>query len=97
MPDWCTDREKTIKGLENLRDICKAKSDMSVGEGKIVWAGYAKDADDAIAILKEQEAVKIEVKKINGNGRGGRCPNCLIRLHLHPQVYGIQLKKRSMY
>lgn len=32
-------------------------------------------------LLKEQEAVKIEVKKINGSGRCGRCPNCLIELN----------------
>lgn len=55
MSDWFVGIEKTINGLENLREICKAKSDMSVGKGKILWAGYAKDAEDAIALLKEHE------------------------------------------
>ena len=49
------DREKVIKGLESLRDICNAKSNMAIGEGKIAWAGYANTADDAISLLKEQE------------------------------------------
>ena len=50
------DREKVIKGLESLRDICNAKSNMAIGKGKIAWAGYANAAYDAITILKEQEA-----------------------------------------
>jgi len=49
------DMEKVIKGLEILRDICNAKSNMAIGNGKIAWAGYANTADDAIALLKEQE------------------------------------------
>ena len=49
------DREKVIKELENLRDICNAKSNMAVGNGKVAWAGYANTADDALALLKEQE------------------------------------------
>lgn len=50
------DIEKVIKQLESLRDICNAKSNMAIGNGKIAWAGYANTADDAIAMLKEQEA-----------------------------------------
>ena len=49
------DREKIIKELESLRDICNAKSNMAIGNGKIAWAGYANTADDAIALLKEQQ------------------------------------------
>jgi hypothetical protein len=37
--------------------------------------------EDALELLKEQEAVKIEVKKINNSGRCGRCPNCLMELN----------------
>lgn len=48
--------EKVIKELESLRDICNAKSDMSIGKGKIAWAGYANTVIDAIGLLKEQEA-----------------------------------------
>ena len=32
-------------------------------------------------LLKEQEAVKIDVKKINNSGKCGRCPNCLMELN----------------
>ena len=49
-------REKVIRELESLRDICNAKSNMAFGKGKIAWAGYANAADDAISMLKEQEA-----------------------------------------
>ena len=52
------DREKVIKELESLRDICNAKSNMAIGNGKVAWAGYANTAEDAIAMLKEQEAVE---------------------------------------
>jgi len=52
------DRENVIKGLESLRDICNAKSNMAIGKGKIAWAGYANTADAALVLLKEQEAVK---------------------------------------
>lgn len=50
------DIEKVIKELESLRDICNARSDMSIGKGKIAWAGYANTVIDAIDLLKEQEA-----------------------------------------
>ena len=49
------DKEKTTKELESLRDICNAKSYIAVGEGRVMWAGYANAAADAIALLKEQE------------------------------------------
>lgn len=49
-------RQKVIKGLESLRDICNAKSNMAIGKGKVAWAGYANTAEDAITLLKEQEA-----------------------------------------
>lgn len=49
------DSKKVIKELENLRDICNAKSNIAIGKGKVAWAGYANTADDAIAILKEQQ------------------------------------------
>lgn len=49
------DREKVVKELESLRDICNAKSNMAIGKGKVAWAGYANTADDALVLLKEQE------------------------------------------
>ena len=50
------DMEKVVKGLEGLRDICNAKSNMAIGKGKIAWAGHANAVDDALALLKEQES-----------------------------------------
>ena len=49
------DREKAVKELESLLDICNAKSNMAIGKGKIAWAGYANAVNDALALLKEQE------------------------------------------
>ena len=57
------DREKVIEELESLRDICNAKSNMAVGNGKIAWAGYANAADDAISMLKKQEPKQITLHK----------------------------------
>ena len=66
------DKEKIIKGLESLRDICNAKSNMAVGNGKVAWAGYANTADDAITILKEQDdkirQLRLALQILNGNG-----------------------------
>ena len=57
------DREKVIKGLETILDISNAKSDMAIGKGKIVWAGFANDVADAISLLKEQAAVEPTFKQ----------------------------------
>lgn len=58
------DREKVCKELESLRDICNAKSNMAIGKGKVAWAGYANTADDAIALLKEQEAQVMTLEEV---------------------------------
>lgn len=57
------DKEKVIKELEILRDICNAKSNMVIGNGKIAWAGYANSADDALSLLKAQEPIEPKVTK----------------------------------
>ena len=71
------DLEKVIKGLESLRDICNAKSNIAIGKGKVAWAGYANTADDAIAMLKEKES---EAKWIYGEDKTGvdgwNCSEC---------------------
>lgn len=51
------DMEKVIKELESLRDICNAKSNMAIGNGKVAWAGYANAADDELNLLKEQDSL----------------------------------------
>jgi len=50
------DRERVIQELESLRDICNARSNMAIGKGKVAWAVYANTVEDAIDMLKEQEA-----------------------------------------
>ena len=59
------DREKIIKGLESLRNICNAKSDMAIGKGKVAWAGYANTAGDALALLKAQEPRVLTLEEVN--------------------------------
>ncbi len=52
------DREKVLKGMETLRDVCNAKADMAIGEGRTAWAGYASVVHLALALLREQETVE---------------------------------------
>ena len=69
------DLEKVIKGL---RDI-----DMFIA-GRLGYEqakNFLHTIDETVVLLKEKDAVKIEVKKINNSGRCGRCPNCLMELN----------------
>lgn len=53
------DREKTIKGLADISEYVRAKADIAgIGKGKEVFDSYYRAAEDAIALLKDQEAVK---------------------------------------
>ena len=49
--------EEIIKRLESIRDICNARSDMFVGDAKIVWAGYGKTVSDAIELIENQKRI----------------------------------------
>ena len=69
------DREKVIKGLESLRDICNSKSNMAMGKGRVAWAGYANTADDALILLKEQEPVKPD-SFMDGRVQRFACKKC---------------------
>ena len=69
------DKEETIGVLESLQAVCNAKADMSIGKGKILWAGYGKAVGDAIVVLKEQKA-----KPMIENERGWNCPSCGMNL-----------------
>ena len=40
---------------------------MAIGNGKIAWAGYANTADDAIALLKEQQKLIDEITQRKAN------------------------------
>lgn len=79
------DRKKVIKGLEccSMRNgTCKyAQEPICPYVESCRAKDYSALKRDALELLKEQEAVKIEVKKINGSGRCGRCPNCLMELN----------------
>ena len=57
------DREKVIKGLESLRDICNARSNIFVGDARIIWAGYGKTASDAIDLIESQERIYLALEK----------------------------------
>mgnify|MGYP007057691447 CR=1 FL=1 len=57
------DREKVINGLESLRDICNARSNLFVGDSRIIWAGYGKLASDAIDIIESQERIYLALEK----------------------------------
>ena len=82
--DGMVDRKNVIKGLET----CSQKTVLYVC-GQCPYNNDDIDTydctqaltEDALSLLKEQEAVKIEVKKINDSGRCGRCPNCLMELN----------------
>lgn len=78
---WNENKEETIGILESLQAVCNAKADMSIGKGKILWAGYGKATSNAIIMLKEQEPIMIKTVMINGSGRNGRCQNCLMMLN----------------
>ena len=75
------DKEKVIKRLEEAETMLAQAVDRG-GEMSVIGAFKCLNrVKDALVLLKEQEAVKIEVKKINNSGRCGRCPNCLIELN----------------
>lgn len=57
------DREKVIKGLESLRDICNARSNIFVGEARIIWAGYGRTVSDAIDLIESQERIYLALEK----------------------------------
>lgn len=92
------DREKVIKGLESLRDICNAKSNMAIGKGKIAWAGYANTADAALVLLKEQEAVEPILKREGRNKYYNYyvCPCCDEEV-VHDQNYCSECGAKFMW
>lgn len=84
------DREKVIKGLESLRGICIAKSDMAIGEGRTAWAGYASVVHLALDLLREQEPVKPKTSEWLEDSDPGQeygttwaCAECGCSIHEH--------------
>jgi len=59
-----TDREKVIKGLADISEYARAKADIAgIGKGKEVFDSYYRAAEDAIALLREQEPVQFKVTR----------------------------------
>ena len=53
------DRENVIKGLAEISEYARAKADIAgIGKGKEVFDGWYRAAEDALALLREQEPVK---------------------------------------
>ena len=55
--------------------------DWQIGQDVTVYFPDTMMEHAKCELLKEQKAIKIEVKKINNSGRCGRCPNCLMELN----------------
>ena len=92
MIDRKTVRDKVVKELESLRGICNAKSNMAIGNGKVAWAGYANVADDALALLKDQEPLPVSEGKLNECTCGHE-----INRYWHPKFCGFCGKELIWY
>ena len=68
------DREKVIKGLEQCKEGSSCDGcQYDINSSKCIFLLHA----DALALLKEQEAVTIKKTKEHGFGvYGGICPKC---------------------
>lgn len=68
--------------LDALELLKEQKAQEQCLKTKCIICPHCDNCDvDENGLLKEQKAVKIEVKKINDSGRCGRCPNCLMELN----------------
>lgn len=56
------DMADVVKRLESLRDICNARSNIFVGDARIIWAGYGKTASDAIALIENQKRMYLALE-----------------------------------
>ena len=90
------DREKVIKGLECCRECTKddlSHSDEPCEECPYLVNGNACSPwelfDDALALLKEQEAMKVRYTAMGGL-RYGACPKCDSRIDnlVNPKACG---------
>ena len=56
------DREKAIKGLKEIAEYMEARADVAgVGKVRELFDGWYRAAEDAIALLQEQELVRFKV------------------------------------
>lgn len=71
-----TDKEKVIRGLAEVSEYTRAKADIAgVGKGKEIFDSWFRAAEDAIALLREQEPVKPQ-KALDGVWSYERCGAC---------------------
>lgn len=67
------DREQTIKGLAEIAVYARAKADIAgIGKVKEVFDSWYRAAEDALALLEEQEAVE---------PNGYKCGKCGFTVH----------------
>ena len=56
-------RENVIKGLADISEYVRAKADIAgIGKGKEVFDSYYRAAEDAIALIREQEPVEPHIE-----------------------------------
>ena len=67
------DRESVMQALKDSLRNQHCGFIENVGN---VYAVSEETINDVLELLKELDAVKIKVNKINGRGRCGRCPSC---------------------
>lgn len=65
------DREKTIKNLESIVELCKIKQmDCKIGcDSREMFADFARDINEGIVLLKEQDDL-IEEAHFKGYSEG---------------------------
>ena len=81
------DMEKVINCLEDIENIMIARQDICPPEELQYWVELQEGVADAIAILKEQEAVKPKSKVRHGANAQIQhfCGNCNAMLHGKPK------------
>ena len=86
------DRTEVIKGLESLRDVCNAKADMAVGEGRTAWAGYASVVYLALNLLRKQEPVKPDYSPYYQEWYCGNCGKMIPKAYKYCNYCGRAVK-----
>ena len=70
------DREKVINCLTDIENIMIARQEICPREELQYWIELQEGVADALALLKEQEAVEPEVDVLNEIDRLYKCPKC---------------------
>lgn len=81
------DREKVIKALEHCKDNQHVFDCHECDYGGKTGTFCIRMIDDALTLLKEQEAVEPEVEVLNEIDRIYRCPKCHKHFFYEKQKY----------